>query len=196
MNKKIVLASNSPRRRELLEMIGINFEVIPDNTPEPINRDMIPKDVVCQLAEFKGKNVSKKIGKSENAIIIAADTVVVIDNEIMGKPKNDNDALKMLLKLSGNVHCVYTGVYVLDTETDNFVSFCEKTEVFFKKLDIDEIKDYIITGEPMDKAGAYGIQNLGSLFVEKINGDYFNVVGLPISKLGEVLKKNFDIKII
>ncbi len=196
MNKRIILASNSPRRRELLQMIGLKFDIIADNTPEPINQDMTPDAVVCQLAEFKGKNISKKLDGAKNSLIIAADTIVAIEDEILGKPKDANDALNMLLKLSGNMHCVYTGVYVLDTDTNNFAVFCEKTEVFFKKLDIDEIKDYIITGEPMDKAGAYGIQNLGSLFVERINGDYFNVVGLPISRLAEVLKNKFDIKII
>lgn len=196
MNKRIILASNSPRRRELLEMIGLRFDIIADNTPEPMNRDMTPDAVVCELAEFKGRNVSKKLDNTGGAIIIAADTVVAVDNEILGKPKDPQDAMNMLLKLSGRMHIVYTGVYVSDTNTGACVSFCEKTEVFFKKLDIDEIKDYINTEEPLDKAGAYGIQNLGSLFVEKINGDYFNVVGLPLSKLGKVLKDDFDIKII
>ena len=196
MNKRIILASNSPRRRELLEMIGLKFDIIADNTPEPINRDMTPDAVVCELAAFKCKNVSKTLDRGEGAIVIAADTVVAIDGEILGKPKDEQDAINMLTMLSGRMHCVYTGVYVFDTDTEKCVSFCEKTEVFFKKLDIDEIKDYIITGEPMDKAGAYGIQNLGSLFVEKINGDYLNVVGLPLYKLGKVLKNDFNIKLI
>lgn len=196
MNKRIILASNSPRRRELLEMIGLKFDIIADNTPEPINRNKRPDEVVCELAEFKGRNVSKKLDNKDGAIIIAADTVVAVDNEILGKPEDGQDAMNMLLKLSGKMHHVYTGVYVFDTETERCVNFCEKTEVFFKKLDIDEIKDYINTEEPLDKAGAYGIQNLGSLFVEKINGDYFNVVGLPLSGLGRVLKEEFDIKII
>ncbi len=196
MNKRIILASNSPRRRELLEMIGLKFDIIADNTPEPMNCDKAPDEIVCELAEFKGNNVSKKLESAEGAIIIAADTVVAVDNEILGKPSDTQDAMNMLLKLSGKMHCVYTGVYVLDTDTDKRISFYEKTEVFFKKLDIDEINDYINTREPLDKAGAYGIQNLGSLFVEKINGDYFNVVGLPLSRLGRVLKEDFGIKII
>ncbi len=196
MNKRIILASNSPRRHELLKMIGLKFDIIADNTPEPINKNMTPDAVVCELAEFKGRNVSKKLDNKDGAVIIAADTVVAVDNEILGKPKDEQDAQNMLLRLSGKTHCVYTGVYVLDTDTGISNSFYEKTEVFFKKLDIDEIKDYIITGEPMDKAGAYGIQNLGSLFVERINGDYFNVVGLPLSRLGKVLKDDFGIKII
>lgn len=196
MNKRIILASNSPRRRELLEMIGLKFDIIADNTPEPMNCDKTPSEVVCELAEFKGRNVSKKLDITDDAIIIAADTVVAVDDEILGKPKDKQDAMNMLSKLSGKRHCVYTGVYVLDTDAGKRVSFYEKTEVFFKKLDIDEINDYSNTEEPLDKAGAYGIQNLGSLFVEKINGDYFNVVGLPISRLGAVLKEDFGIKII
>ncbi len=196
MNKRIILASNSPRRRELLEMLGLKFDIIADNTPEPIRRNMKPNVVVCELAEFKGKNVFHTLDKSEAALIIAADTVVAVDDEILGKPADAQDAMSMLLKLSGKMHCVYTGVYVLDTTSEKSVSFYEKTEVFFKKLDIDEIKDYINIGEPMDKAGAYGIQNLGSLFVERINGDYFNVVGLPLSRLGRVFKNDFDLKII
>lgn len=196
MTKKIILASNSPRRRELLEMIGLKFDIIADNTPEPMNCDKSPNEVVCELAEFKGNNVSKKCDTKEGAVIIAADTVVAVDNEILGKPSDTQDAMNMLQKLSGKMHCVYTGVHILDIDTNKRITFYEKTEVFFKKLDIDEIKDYINTREPLDKAGAYGIQNLGSLFVEKINGDYFNVVGLPLSRLGRVLKEDFDIKII
>ncbi len=195
MNKNIILASNSPRRRELLAMLGLDFKTIADNTPEPMNGSLQPDETVCRLARFKGENVISTLNSSEAAVVIAADTVVAIDGKILGKPKNREDAEKMLSLLSGNMHCVYTGVFVRDTNTEKTVIFCEKTEVFFKKLDIGEIKDYINTGEPMDKAGAYGIQNLGSLFVERINGDYFNVVGLPLSKLGETLKNDFGIKL-
>lgn len=195
MRKKIILASNSPRRRELLEMLNFDFEVIADNTPEQIDRGLSPDEVVCELAKFKGENVIRGLEETKDAVVIAADTVVTIDNKILGKPKSEEEAEEMLKKLSGQSHYVYTGVYVEDICTKKSVVFCEKTEVFFKKLDIREIRDYINTGEPMDKAGAYGIQNLGSLFVEKINGDYFNVVGLPVSRLCEVLKKDFDVKV-
>lgn len=195
MNKNIILASNSPRRRELLAMLGLDFKIIADNTPEPMNGSLQPDETVCSLARFKGENVISALNSSEAAVVIAADTVVAIDGKILGKPKDREDAEKMLSLLSGNMHCVYTGVFVRETHTEKTVIFCEKTEVFFKKLDIGEIKDYINTGEPMDKAGAYGIQNLGSLFVERINGDYFNVVGLPLSKLGETLKNDFGIKL-
>ncbi|MBQ9757951.1 MAG: septum formation protein Maf [Clostridia bacterium] len=195
MDKNIILASGSPRRQELLRMLGLRFEVIVDKTPEPdISFDNIEENV-CALASFKGENVIKKLEKDKGYIVIAADTIVAIGGKVLGKPKDEEDAFKMLSALSGNMHCVFTGVFVKDTETGKESSFFEKTEVFFKKLDINEIKDYIRTREPMDKAGSYGIQNLGSIFVEKINGDYFNVVGLPVSKLAGVLKEDFGIKI-
>ena len=191
--KKIILASNSPRRRELLSALGLEFEVIPDNTPECIGEDMTPCEVVMELARFKGNNVLKKLDYAEDAVIIAADTVVSVDNRILGKPHSKEEAEEMLKLLSGRSHFVYTGVYVIENNGGKSANFYEKTEVCFKSLDINEIKDYINTGEPMDKAGAYGIQNFGSLFVEGLNGDYFNVVGLPVCKLGKVLREDFDI---
>lgn len=191
--KNIILASNSPRRRELLENIGLQFRVIPDNTPEPKDENMLPFELVTFLAKFKGENTSKKIS-DEDALIISADTVVSINGEILGKPHSHEEAFEMLSKLSGNTHHVYTGVYVLDKSTGKSVNFYEKTEVSFKSLDIDEINDYINTEEPMDKAGAYGIQNIGSIFVEGVKGDYFNVVGLPVCRLCKVIKESFGIK--
>lgn len=195
MKRELILASNSPRRRELLKTLGLEFEIIADHTPECVDKNLSPDRVVMELAKFKGENVIEIIGEKCDAVVIAADTVVTIDGEILGKPKSEKDAELMLLKLSGRSHYVYTGMYIKNICTKKAVCFCEKTEVFFKNLDITEIKDYINTGEPMDKAGAYGIQSLGSLFVEKINGDYFNVVGLPLFRLGETLKNEFDIKI-
>ncbi len=192
--KKIILASNSPRRRELLDNIGLKFDVIPDNTPEPMNQDLPPWDMVMMLAKFKGDNVLSTLETEEDAIIIAADTVVSVDNKILGKPKNEEDAHKMLCALSGRSHVVYTGVYVIEKSSKKSANFYEKTKVSFKNLDINEIRDYINSREPMDKAGSYGIQNLGSLFVEEISGDYFNVVGLPVCHLGKVLTDNFGIK--
>lgn len=187
--KKIVLASNSPRRKELLEMLGVGFEVIPDNTPEPELSGLSPADTVIQLAKFKGKNVASKLKSDEEVIIISADTVVATENRILGKPKTKEDALEILKSLSGSKHSVYTGVYIIEKSSKKSANFYEKTEVYFKNLDISEIKDYINTGEPMDKAGAYGIQSLGALFVEKIYGDYFNVVGLPLCTLAKTLKE-------
>ena len=144
MNKKIILASNSPRRRELLETIGLKFRVIADNTPEKVEEGLTPEEVVCSLAKFKGENVISALNKPEDSVVISADTVVVMDGKILGKPKDKADAERMLKSLSGRSHFVYTGVYVKDISTKKSVVFCEKTEVFFKKLDIFEIKDYIM----------------------------------------------------
>ncbi len=192
--KRIILASNSPRRRELLKNIGLEFEVIPDNTPEPMDTQLSPADMVMMLSKFKGENVLSSISGEDDAVIISADTVVSIDGKILGKPKSEAEAFEMLSLLSGKSHTVYTGVYIIEKSSKKSANFYEKTEVYFKSLDINEIRDYINSREPMDKAGSYGIQDLGSLFVEKINGDYFNVVGLPVCHLGKVLAKDFGIK--
>ena len=191
--KKIILASNSPRRKELLENLEVEFEVIPDDTPEPEMLGLSPADTVMQLAKFKGENVAAKIASNNDSIVISADTVVAAEDKILGKPKTNEEAALMLKLLSGSCHSVYTGVSVIEISSKKSVIFYEKTQVYFKSLDINEIKDYINTGEPMDKAGAYGIQNLGSLFVEKICGDYFNVVGLPLCALARSMKENFNI---
>ncbi len=190
--KKIILASNSPRRRELLGMMGLDFEVVPDLTPEPSGEGLSPKDAVLFLSKFKGENVAKRL--EDDALIVSADTVVAVDEEILGKPKDEDDGFRMLSLLSGRVHTVYTGVYIVEKSTGKSVNFYEKTEVHFKSLDISEIKAYINSGEFYDKAGSYGIQGKGAVFVEKICGDYSNVVGLPVCHLGKVLTKEFGIE--
>ncbi len=193
--RKIILASGSPRRSELLKTIGLDFDIIPDNTPENADMTMPPEEVVMYLARFKGENVMKKLEGDRDALIISADTVVVLDGRIIGKPKDREEAFEMLSELSGRAHRVYTGVCVCDLANGRSESFFECTEVFFKALTAKEKDAYINTGEPMDKAGAYGIQEYGAAFVEGIHGDYFNVVGLPICKLCKVLKDDFGLDI-
>lgn len=195
-NRRIVLASQSPRRRELLKMLGLEFEITVDNSPENADLTLPPNEVVCSLARNKCENVTKKLSPGSADIVIAADTVVSFSGKILGKPKDRADAFKMLAMLSGSMNTVYTGVCVKAPATGKTVCFYEKTDVFFKSLDTDEINAYINTGEPMDKAGAYGIQNYGALFIREIHGDYFNVVGLPLCHLGEVLKNGFDLEIL
>ena len=192
--RKIILASGSPRRRELLTDLGIKFEIMVDNSSEVTPKNVSPDEVVMTLAKNKLRNVAKNA--PGDSLIIAADTVVACDGRILGKPKDEAQAFEMLSALSGRRHSVYTGVAVGDNETGKTVCEFEKTDVFFRKLEDDEIKRYIATGEPMDKAGAYGIQNLGALFVERIDGDYFNVVGLPLCRLGKILKDEFELKIV
>ena len=191
--RKVVLASQSPRRRELLSDLISGFRIIPDNSPETVDKSATPEETVKRLAVQKARNVSACADSDE--IVIAADTVVFIDGKILGKPVDAADAAEMLRTLSGRDHQVCTGIAVIDNAIGK--SFCcfERTLVHFKHLTDSEIERYIASGEPMDKAGAYGIQGKGALFVEWIKGDYFNVVGLPLCRLAQVLKEEFDFDI-
>lgn len=187
-NMHYILASASPRRQELLTKITEDFEVIVSNFNEDIvefNGDV--EDYVKTLAEGKAKSVASQTDK--DSIIIAADTIVVIDDKILGKPKDENDAYNMLKLLSNKIHRVYSGVSVINTTNNIMKSEAIFTEVKFSELTHDDIVNYINSKEPLDKAGAYGIQGLGALFVEKINGCYYNVVGLPLNALNKIIKE-------
>lgn len=182
-NLKIVLASKSPRRSEILKNAGFCFTVRVSDADETLPDGISPEEAVMLLSRIKAEAVERYDGET----VIGADTVVVSDGKILGKPQSENDAFSMLRGLSGRTHSVFTGVTaVTDGGTE---SFYEKTEVEFVFLSDDEIKNYISTGEPFDKAGAYGIQGFASKFVKGIKGDYFNVVGLPISKIYEKFLK-------
>jgi len=182
---KIILASKSPRRAKLLRQINLNFKVITAGTEETIHKNEKPADVVKRLSKEKLEAVLPKV---KAGIIISADTIVVLNNKIIGKPKDEKDAEKILKKLSANTHYVYTGFSVYNLYNGKRVTSYQKTAVTFRKLQQKEIIEYIKTGSPMDKAGAYGIQDdFGAVFVEKINGDYYNVVGLPLTKLYNTL---------
>lgn len=180
---KIVLASGSPRRKEIMKNAGYDFEVKTSSADEALPDNITPDEAVKYLAEIKGDAVEV----DENTLVVSADTVVALDGKILGKPKDEKDAFSMLSLLSGRTHNVFTGVCV--RLGDKKTVFCEKTEVKFYTLSEEEIKAYIATGEPSDKAGAYGIQGKGALLVEKINGDYLNVVGLPMARLERVLRE-------
>jgi septum formation protein len=180
-NQKIFLASKSPRRRKLLKQLGINFKSFSIDLKEDIFDGEHPVKTVKRLALHKSEAAIKKVKKG---IVITADTIVVLDNEIIGKPKDKKDAFKILSKLSGRTHIVYTGFVVRNLESGKIIIDFEKTKVTFRKLFPKEIKDYIETGSPMDKAGAYGIQDdFGAVFVKRIDGCYYNVVGLPLAKV-------------
>lgn len=184
---KLILASASPRRKELLEKIGLPFEILPAKGEEIITKKL-PWEVVEELSFQKAKEISDL--QTENCIVIGADTIVARDTKIMGKPKSEEDAFAMLSDLSGDQHQVYTGVTLIKTgEETKTVTFAEKTEVFFYPMSEREIRDYIATKDPMDKAGAYGIQGDFAIHVKKIDGDYYNVVGLPIGRLYQELKR-------
>ncbi len=192
--KKIVLASKSPRRKELLGRFLDSFTVLCDDSEEIRISGELPQDMVRRLAMEKVKNVATKL--DDDALIIGADTVVTLNGKVLGKPANAMEAFRMLSELSGCEHSVFTGIAVLDTDSGIAVGDVEETKVKFRELDEDEINFYIQSGEPMDKAGAYGIQEFGALFVEGICGDYFNVVGLPLCKLDKILREQFSINLL
>ncbi|MCG0275252.1 MAG: Maf family protein [Thermosediminibacteraceae bacterium] len=189
---KLILASASPRRQALLAQVGLEFEVIPSSIDEVMPPKGLPELIATSLAEQKAMDVALRVGEG---IVIAADTVVALDDSILGKPKNEDEARKMLERLSNKWHRVFTGIAVIDAASFKKVSDYEESRVKFKALSASEIENYIKTGEPMDKAGGYGIQGKGALLVEKIEGCYYNIVGLPLFKLGCLLS-SFGIKIL
>mgnify|MGYP001113908494 FL=1 len=187
----IILASNSPRRRELLAQIGIrDFQILSPDVDETVEPGLSPARMVETLSLRKAQAAAGRAGAED--LILAADTVVALDGRVLGKPRDQEDAFAMLSALSGREHRVYTGVTVLrggQAATEH-----EETAVAFRALSPEEIRDYIATGEPMDKAGAYGIQGVGALLVQGIRGDYCNVVGLPLFRLGRMLS-GFGVKL-
>ena len=176
----IVLASKSPRRADLLKQIGIEFEIYPSGVEEPQITRISPANAVQELALTKARTVAATL---DVGLVIGADTVVVIDGQPIGKPENDAHAIEVLTQLSGNRHEVITGVALIDIERKNEVVWAEKTAVYFRELRQSEILAYVRSGESSDKAGAYGIQGQAGAFVERIEGCYFNVVGLPLASL-------------
>ena len=184
--KKIILSSASPRRKELLEQIGVKFDIIVSDIDENIDGDMDPTELVKKLALMKAENVYDS-AKDKDLVVIGADTIVVHEGSIIGKPADEKDAFEILSRLSDSVNYVYTGVAVVSR--GSIITFYEKTKVHMKNMTEKDIYEYIKTSEPMDKAGAYGIQGLGAVFVEKIEGDYNNVVGLPLARLYDVIKE-------
>lgn len=182
--KKIVLASASPRRKEILEKIGLKFTVVKSDFEEYVNPKLKPHELVKKLSLEKARVVFEK---HKDSIIISADTIVVCKEKILGKPKNKEDARRMLKFLSGKVHLVITGFTIIDG--NNVITKSKATKVQMKKISNEEINSYIQTREPFDKAGAYAIQGIAKKFIEKIEGDLFNAIGLPINSLVKELKK-------
>ncbi len=191
-----VLASASPRRRELMSMISKDFTVtVPETDESVISDDTPPHIYVQELALLKAAAAARFHLKQKDTVIIAADTIVVADGRILGKPADERDAKYTLLMLSGKTHSVYTGYCIMRMSDALTVCNCVKTDVTFRELSEGRIDEYIKTGEPMDKAGAYGIQGKGAFLVSGINGDYFNVVGFPVSDIAKTLEDEFEIQI-
>jgi septum formation protein len=184
--RTVILASASPRRKEILRMTGLKFRVDESNYEELAVPGLKPHKLVKFNSRQKAMDVARR---HRNALVIAADTIVVLKGCLYGKPRDREHAGEMLQALSGKTHSVITGFTIIDTADSRELSGSVETKVFFKRMSLDEIKAYVRSGEPLDKAGAYGIQGLGALLVKKIEGDFFNVVGLPLHALAEGLKK-------
>ncbi len=186
--KKIILASTSPRRKQLLEQIGIKFDTEPSSYEEDMTLDMHPIDLAKYLSLGKAEAVAAR-HKDENVVVIGSDTFISYKDKVLGKPHTKEKAKDMLNMLSGQIHQVITGYSLINCKNGEIISEAEVIEVYFKKLSEKEIDEYIATGEPLDRAGAYAIQEKGALLVSKINGDYFALVGLPIGPVVDALKK-------
>lgn len=184
--KRLILASGSPRRRELMSQVGLDFTVVTSDADENI-KEMEPEDYVRELSAIKAQSVLEQYAdKEDSVIVIGADTIVYHKGEILTKPEDEEDAFRILKSLEGEIHQVYTGVTICSAHKN--VSFYEKTDVWVYDMTDEEIGDYINTGEPMDKAGAYGIQGKFAAYIKGIEGDYNNVVGLPVARLVHELK--------
>lgn len=186
MMADIILASASPRRRELLAQTGIKFRIVPSDFDEAAVAVAGPQTLAETLARGKAHDVADRL---ESGVVIGADTIVVRDGEVLGKPHDDADAARMLTRLSGGWHEVITGVAVVDAASGRVAAGAEVTRVKVRHLTPADVEAYVASGEPRDKAGAYAIQGLGSLFIERIDGDYANVVGLPIFRLAGLLRE-------
>lgn len=185
-NNNIILASSSPRRADLLKTLGVSFELIPSNINERPHQDEAPADYIIRLARAKVIDAARK---RDSGLVIGADTIVVLDGRILGKPRDEDEAISMLKQLSGRWHAVMTGLALYDAATRREVADYDKTLVRFAQLTDKEIEWYVKTGEPMDKAGSYAIQERGAIFVEEIAGNYHNVVGLPVTLLYRLSKR-------
>lgn len=190
---RIVLASGSPRRKELLNKLIENFDIITSDFNENIIKksENNPEELVKKLSFAKANDVMQNLTKDTEFVIIAADTIVCINNKILGKPTDKTDAFKMLKKLSDNMHYVLTGMTVIINKngTINKENICSKSTIYFKKLTEKEIIEYINTGEPLDKAGSYAIQGIGNKFIKNYDGNFDSIVGLDTNKLKDILKK-------
>ncbi len=201
MYRQLILASASPRRRELLKQVGMEFLVLPAQGEEIITK-VQPQEAVCELALHKAVEVAKRVSKGEwpgeketaapkEFLVLGADTVVAFEGKILGKPKCEAEAVEMLSSLSGRTHQVYTGVALIDVAREGWEvgQFCQETQVEMFPISEAEIRAYVESGEPMDKAGAYAIQGRGAVWIREIRGDYNNVVGLPVAEIYQWLKQ-------
>ncbi len=183
--KKIILASGSPRRKELLTAAGIKFDIDVSDYEEDMTLDLSPHELAKYLSKGKASTVAER---HKDAVIVAADTFVVLKGEILGKPHTKEKAKEMLKKLSGQTHSIVTGFTIIDTATGKTISEAHESKLYFREILLEEINEYVASGEPLDKAGAYAVQGGGGKFVEKIEGDYSNIIGIPMKAFLEKLR--------
>lgn len=187
---KLILASASPRRKEILSNMGYEFEVNPSGVEEVVHHHMTPEETATDLARQKAEDIARRYPED---LVMGADTIVVLDGKVLGKPLDNDDAVRMLRALRGREHQVITGVALIQGQKEH--CFSVTTRVWMIDSSEELLSAYVLSGEPQDKAGSYGIQGKGALLVEKIDGDYFNVVGLPIQKIARLLEKEYGIKV-
>lgn len=191
---KVILASGSPRRKELFEKFGLEMKILTSNISEKVSLNETPEQVCMSLALQKCLDVLGKV--NEESLVIAADTIVVYNNKILGKPVSREDAFNMIKILSNNTHYVFTGLAIIKKFSNDKIIDFVKTKVKFRYLTDDKINKYLDTNEYLDKAGAYGIQGFGSVLIESIEGSYSNVVGLPLTRLDKLLEKHFNLSLL
>ncbi|MFC3798342.1 Maf family protein [Cohnella sp. GCM10012308] len=187
MRATLVLASTSPRRQQLIGLLGLPVEIMPSHADEDTPEGWSPARIVEALSHRKASTVLDRASQTPGAIVVGSDTIVVLDGDVLGKPKDREDAVSMLTRLAGRGHEVYTGLCCIEAASGRAVVSHSVTRVFMRALSEDQIGRYVDSGEPMDKAGAYGIQEIGAMLVERIEGDFFTVVGLPVSMLAAQL---------
>jgi len=194
MTIRLILASSSPRRQELIRLLGLPVDIVPSDADETVEPGWSPADVVERLSVRKAEAVREKLAPGREGIVVGSDTIVVLDGRVLGKPRDDADAADMLTGLQGREHQVFSGVALVDAVTGRTAQAHRMTRVWMKPADAERIRRYIASGEPRDKAGAYAIQGIGSALVERIDGDFFNVVGLPVSLVADMLEAHFGVR--
>ncbi|HZG58025.1 Maf family protein [Paenibacillus sp.] len=192
----LILASSSPRRQELIRVLGFPVEVVPSDVDEGVETGWSPSRIVEELSLRKALAVTERLAPGREGVVVGSDTIVVLDGAVLGKPRDEEDAAAMLAALSGRSHEVYTGLALVDVATGRRSVSHRMTRVWMKPMDERRIRAYVETGEPRDKAGAYGIQGYGATLVDRLEGDYFTVVGFPLSLAADMLERDFGLRVL
>jgi len=194
--KTLILASSSPRRQELIRLLGFPVEVVPSDADETVEDGWTPERVVQELSLRKALAVIERLGSGQDGIVVGSDTIVVTNGRVLGKPRDEEDSAAMLRSLAGRAHEVFSGLALVDAASGKRSVAHRMTRVWMKPMDERRIWNYIATGEPRDKAGSYAIQGFGASLVERMEGDYFTVVGFPVSLAADMLERDFGLRVL